>query len=287
VRPSGEYRREPEARAFGSSVADLELDFAGLPRPIVVTEVLRICFNDGDEVWSWTLPRRTQGLIEVALASGDKRVRRTARCPETQCGEVIELEVELTAFLVDVPQNDVHKFPRAELAASAKVIPAKAGIQGLDPRFRGGDGKDFDWSPEPGRTLRVALPTGEDQRSWLSRGESSPLAMARQLVEQVDGRAPNDDWELPENWLGGLEAELERRDPLTALELEASCPACGAGLRVEFDLESELLRGFEARQARMLRHVHRLASVYHWPEAEILRLPAWRRDYYLRQLEAE
>jgi hypothetical protein len=135
--------------------------------------------------------------------------------------------------------------------------------------------------------LRVALPTGEDQKTWLKWGQAEPRAMARQLVRSVDGRPPVDGWEVPDAWIDGLEAELKQRDPLTALELEARCPACGAPLKVEFDLETELLKRFEVRQARMLRHVHRLASAYHWSEAQILRLPAWRRNYYLSQLEEE
>jgi hypothetical protein len=201
------------------------------------------------EIWSWTLPQRSQALIAVALASGDRRLQSSVRCPKTECGEMIELDIELAAFL----NRD--------------------------------ETRSFDWSPEPARMLHVALPTGEDQKKWLNRGETAPRAMARQLVQSVDGCPPPGDWQIPEAWVDGLAAELEQGDPLTALELEARCPACGAALSVEFDLETELLRGFAARQSRTLQQVHRLASVYHWSEAEILRLPAWRRNYYLSRLE--
>jgi hypothetical protein len=244
------------ARAFGSSPADLDLDFTGLPRPMLVTELLRLCLEQPgtgsdacNEIWSWTLPQRSRALIAVALASGDRRLESHVRCRTPACGAMIELDVELAAL---IDRNET---------------------------------RSFEWSPERDRTLDVALPTGEDQKEWLSRGETTPRALARQLVKSVDGRPPANDWEVPDLWIDGLAAELEQRDPLTTLELDARCPACGAGLNVEFYLESELLKRFVAHQTRILRHVHRLASVYHWSEAEILSLPAWRRSYYLSQLE--
>jgi hypothetical protein len=244
------------ARAFGSCPEDLDVDFAALPRPVLVTEVLRRCLQcsepmcGDEEIWSWTLSQRSQALIGVALASGDRRLQSRVRCPKTECSEMIELDVELAAF---VNRDET---------------------------------RSFEWLPAPARVLTIALPTGVDQKKWLNRGETAePRAMARQLVRRVDGCPPADDWQVPEAWIDGLAVELEQRDPLTALELEARCPACGASLSVEFDLETELLRGFAARQSRTLQQVHRLASVYHWSEAEILRLPAWRRNYYLSQLE--
>jgi hypothetical protein len=247
--------RDPFARAFGSRAEDLDVDFATLPRPVLVTEVLRRCLQrsepmGGDEeIGSWTLPQRSQALIAVALASGERGLQSRVRCPKTECGEMIELHIELAVFL---NHDEI---------------------------------RSFDWSPEPARMLRVALPTGDDLKEWLNRGEAAPRAMARQLVQIVDGCPPADDWQVPEAWIDGLAAELEQRDPLTALELEARCFACGAALSVEFDLETELLKRFAARQSRTLQQIHRLASVYHWSEAEILQLPAWRRNYYLSQLE--
>ncbi len=245
----------PAARAFGERAEDLDADFSAGSRPALVTEILRRSLQadaapcDETEIWSWTLPERLRGLIAVARASGEEHLSAAARCPQSNCGEIIEMDMELSAFLI-------------------------------------GDGaRVFDWSPSPEQKVSVALPTGADQQKWLQRNETTHDAMVRQLVQSVNGQTPAQDWQVPESWIDGLASELEQRDPLTALELEARCPACGAALAVEFDLEAELLKRLGARQARTLQLVHRLASVYHWSEAEILRLPAWRRNYYLNQLE--
>jgi len=37
----------------------------------------------------------------------------------------------------------------------------------------------------------------------------------------------------------------------------------------------------------LLRKIVRLARAFHWAEAEIARMPAWRRDFYLGCLDAE
>jgi hypothetical protein len=172
---------ERSARAFGGRAEDLDIDFAALPRPVAVTEVLRRSFRrDAAEIWSWTLPERSQALIAVALATADERLECHARCPETSCAEMMEWEIALAAFL------------------------------------SGAEDPGFDWSPEPGRTLHISLPTGEDQKTWLERGEVAPAVMARRLVQSVDGRAPAVGWRLPKAWIEGLATELGRRDPLTA-----------------------------------------------------------------------
>jgi hypothetical protein len=254
-RPSG--AEGPTARAFGACAEDIDLHFAGLSRPTLVTRILAQCLApDGtrafpeEEIRRWTLPQRLRALISVSRASGEERLPFTACCSQHGCGEIAEMEVALTDF----PPGD--------------------------------EAREFDWSPAPGEKLSVALPTGADQESWLARGEAAPRAMARDIVRAVNGAPPPQDWEMPEIWLDPLESELKRRDPLTALELQAACPACGAAFVGEIDLEAELLKRLHARQARLLREIHRLAAVYHWSEGEILSLPPWRRAYYLDQFEA-
>jgi hypothetical protein len=146
---------------------------------------------------------------------------------------------------------------------------------------RAEDTVEFDWCPVPNHTLRVALPAGRDQREWSTEEGLSAQAMARALIRTQDAQ---DD--LPADWLDALARELEQRDPLTALEIDTDCPACGASTRLPFDLEAQLLTQLHARQRRTLEDVHRLASVYHWSEETILQLPNWRRRFYLAQMNA-
>jgi hypothetical protein len=84
-----------------------------------------------------------------------------------------------------------------------------------------------------------------------------------------------------------LDDAFEAHDPLTALHLSASCPACAYVNTVGCDLEALLLDGFARAQAAMLDDVAALASVFHWSEAAILALPRWRRAVYLQRISEE
>lgn len=242
------------ARAFGARVQDLDVDFAQLPRAELVSALLYRCVRphdgewDGDATWSWTLAQRLQGLLAIALASEIPPLTLVQRCHD--CAELLEIQVEAPAFV------------REE-----RIM-------------------DFEWSPGLGQTLRVALPTGREQRAWSQTDDLTMRAMARRLIRAVDGFAPSADWEIPEASIDALAQELEHRDPWTTLEIESQCPACGVAASFEVDLEARLIGQLYARQRQILAEIHRLASAYHWSETAILQLPAWRRRHYLAQLGA-
>lgn len=236
-------------RAFGERAEDLDLDFA-LPRPELVTRLLAQCVRPAsgawpeDALWSWTLGQRLQGLIAIALASGVARLSVVEPC--ANCTERLEIEVELTLF------------EREERITA------------------------FDWSPAPKQALAVSLPTGREQQAWWQAGDVSADAMARRLAFGRD-EGPEDE-ALSSDWIEALGAQLAQHDPLTALELQAACPACGAQGRIPLDLEAELLTRLHACQRHNLLNIHHLASAYHWSEVAIMRLPAWRRRSYLMQV---
>lgn len=257
MHPQGDERgrwtaTDDGARAFGDRMEDLDVDFRRVARPELVTRLLRTCLRPDhekwseDDVWSWTLGRRLQGLRVIARASGVPPISMLRACH--RCGEMLTLDVDPELFV-----RDEH-------------VTA------------------FAWSPTPGRTFQVALPTGRDQESWRQSGDLSAQTLARRLVRTTD-----DDNTLPGSmpgeWIDDLAVRLAEHDPLTALELHSDCPACGADVSIELDLEAELLSLLSARQWEILRDVHRLASAYHWDESAILQLPAWRRRYYLDLIE--
>lgn len=243
------------ARAFGAAAADLDVDFARLPRHELVSALLARCLRpergewSGDEAWGWTLAQRLQGLLAVARASGVETIAVLARC--AACDEPLEIDIEAA------------RFERDERITS------------------------FEWSPQPGRRLSVRLPTGEAQRAWWRAGQVSPALMAHELVRDADGRAFAPDAELPAEWIDGVAGALAEHDPLTALDLSTGCPACGAPTVIELDLEAQCLHRLQACQEQTLREIHWLARSYHWSEAAILELPPWRRRYYLAQLGME
>jgi hypothetical protein len=242
------------ARAFGDEAEDLDMDFAQLSRPELVSALLSRCLfpaksvsSANEDVWSWTVGQRLQGLLAVASVSAVSRLTTVQRCD--RCAESMEIPI------------DVNDFARTEPLT------------------------DFEWSPQAEHRLSVSLPTGHDQRRWLGAGETTGRAMARELVSGLDGEPPAPDWEMPDDWIDGVAEQLDRHDPLTALELQSRCPACAADMTIELDLEALLLQQLHARQRETLRVIHLLASRYHWTEAEILRLPSWRRRHYLAPLD--
>lgn len=247
------------ARAFGRA-EDLDVDF-GAPRPYVVTQILARCLSDAAGrpwpeagPWRWTVPQRMQGLLAVARACAVFSVAALARCARPECGEQIELEFELESFA------------------------------------RATDDHPCAWSGA-GPELVLRLPTGEDQRRWLESPPADadvlPVWMGTSLVREIDGGAPDANWRLPQAWLAGVEDALAERDPTTDLSVTASCTGCSNDLEVEVDLEELLLDRLARMQQDLLLEVHSLASGYHWSEAQILALPAWRRAYYLGTLRGE
>lgn len=248
-------------RPFGESGADLELDFSGGARPDLVTHLLCACLRDADErapapvqVWDWTLHRRLQALIAIECAGGATHSTLQLTCPRADCGELMELDLDLERF----------RMPGQPAA--------------------------FDVAPAPGVRLSVRLPCGADQRRWhtaADTGEAIEVRAARELVQAVNGTPLGEGVELSPQWMEPLAAALEQRDPLTALSLTTRCPACGEALTVDFDLEHHLLLRAQARQQRLLDAVHVLARAYHWSEREILALPRRRREQYLARVRAE
>lgn len=247
-------------RPFGQAVEDLEVTFDPWVQPRLASDVLRCCLGPGSrakeadsEPEGWTVTRRMQCLLAVAIATLGKQIEVRLHCAKPACGAELALDLDLTKFL---PAPDLH-------SVNCSV---------------GGE-----------HTLSLRVPTGADQIKWLevpraAVGPDLASTLARDLVAGVDGAAPAEEWEIPSAWLPAIEEALEQADPLTNLELRSQCPACGAEVATPFDLEATLLKLLVGRPARLLDDVHQLASAYHWSEAEILALPSHRRHEYLRRI---
>lgn len=130
-----------------------------------------------------------------------------------------------------------------------------------------------------------------DSRDLIEAASSRDPAVARQTLLsrsiltatppegiEVDGLPPAD---LPPAVVATVLDELERRDPLGAVDLGLTCPECGHLWRVPFDVVSYLWAEIDGWACRTLREVHLLASAYGWRENDILALSAWRRHAYL------
>src|SRR5689334_2514745 len=122
---------------------------------------------------------------------------------------------------------------------------------------------------------RIRVPTGEHQRAAEAVAAAGPLAVARALV----GEPALAEAELP-----ALDAALDAADPLVAFHVTARCPACGAAVRHDVDLEALAHRLLAGAQQRLLDEIHRLALAYHWTERDVLALTARRRAHYLARV---
>jgi hypothetical protein len=238
-------------REFGAVPEDLDLDLDAADRPALVTDLLRNCSGDGegrrfDTDLFWELP--IGGRIHALVLLWQRSGRRRsalARCVNSGCDTLFEVEIPLGAFVAAAEATEAED--RIELTEG----PA-------------------------GRTLR--RPRGTDLRVW-SRHSSSELDMLRRLSLADAPEVENaDQWER-------IETALAERDPLIDASVTGTCAGCGAAFKLELDLEAEALASLAEEQEALLDSIDRLASVYHWSEAEILALPPWRRRRYVSKIE--
>ena len=261
------------ARAFGTALADLDIDFAAQPRAQVVTALLAACLRDSDgssfptdTLWHWSVAARLQGLLAVAYATAGACTTAVATCSRPGCGERIELELALAGFALATPDS-------------------------------------IDWQTPQRQTARVRLPSGNDQLAWFHQqrarydtgydtghdaGHDADSGwLARRLIVSIDADLPAVSGQLPSSWIASLDTALADADPLTALTVAAHCPACDTELAIAVDLEYLLLDSCRRRQRALLDDIHHLAGAYHWSEADIVALPAWRRARYLSRIQAD
>lgn len=234
------------ARAFGQTLADLDVDL-GAPAPVVTTSILAGCVSeDGAAPDDAELWSWTVNRRLQGLLAVTIATRGDAWTTTIRCSSAACAEP------MDLPLN-LGAFMRRE-----DPVQVTCAL---------GDGEG----------IAVAVPTGADQIAWLRDGSSAPLAMLRRLLPPAD--APD-----PER-LAAVEDGLAEADPLTVLDLETRCPACGAECHLALDLEDVCLGLLAAAPPALLDDIHALALAYHWSEAEILAVAPERRRQYLARLE--
>jgi hypothetical protein len=171
------------------------------------------------------------------------------------CGTVVEIEVDIA----QLTSLDTGR------ALEDRATPFVVSDAGVEVEFR--------------------LPTSADLMAL--DGEVAPAA--RRLARAIVIRATHHGLDVPVADLPApLRAALERgvaeHDPLAHLELQMTCPQCGATwaewLRVSEFVWSEVSHLAE----RLLGDVARLASAFGWREADILAMSASRRQHYLALL---
>ena len=125
---------------------------------------------------------------------------------------------------------------------------------------------------------RFRLPTAGDRDSLL--GLDSEQAMTTLLKRcVVEGDPAHNSEEL--------EAAMDEVGAVLDLDLDATCPDCGALQTVRFDIQTYLLRALAYERRFLNREVHHIARAYGWGHQEILNLTREERRAFVRLIEAE
>jgi hypothetical protein len=149
------------------------------------------------------------------------------------CGKLFDLSLELSELM------------RGAEAGSALASPAGDGTYVM------ADG------------VRFRLPTGADEL----RIRDLPREKAvYELLEccVLDGRERYDP--------RAVQDAMEQVAPIIDVDINTSCPECGSGTRVRFDLQEYLLRSLMQERRRLWRETHILATAYGWGLNDILGL---------------
>ncbi len=138
-----------------------------------------------------------------------------------------------------------------------------------------------------GFDLTARLLTTRDLLATRASGDAAAVRaglLERSLIGvTVDGR-PVPAGDLPAAVLDRVAVALGEADPQAEVELDLRCPECGDRWRRHFDIVEFLWAELGQLVQQMLRDVHVLARAYGWDEDAVLRLPPWRRRYYLEMV---
>ena len=200
-----------------------------------------------ETVRRWSVGRRLDALVALRQSQSGDVEPVALRC--ASCQVTFEVDIDLAAC-----RAPAFADMAADEAACEVAFEAEGGMR------------------------RARLPTGEDQARW--QRERAPLRLVADSL-MADGRPCGDEAQVQ-----ALDRALSARDPLRELPVQAVCPECGDLAEHRVDLEAHLVTAFAVAQRELLAQIATLAEAYHWSEAEIAAMPAWRRQFYLQRLEA-
>ncbi|MET0494528.1 MAG: hypothetical protein ABW000_15510 [Actinoplanes sp.] len=120
-----------------------------------------------------------------------------------------------------------------------------------------------------GMTFR--LPATRDLRSLPAPGRTGLLDRLR----------VSSDGEITEELADAVEAAMEQAAPGAAVQVDVTCPECGAETTAALDVPGLLWAHVSAAAAVLLSEIHTLSSAYGWTEGEVLALSTTRRRAYL------
>ena len=268
----GRRHRDAELRALTGRSEELLCATDRSPAELV-TAVLADCvlrlgdLTPVDEALTedLTVGDRAYLLLKLREATFGPDVALVASCAWPDCGEKVDIAFRIPDVPIREPSQPGPTF-QVELSPEAAPDPAA-------------------------RTVRFRLPTGADQASCAALLDHNPAAALRSLLTAClvpdDGAAAVAAEALTPLAKAEIEAAMAAAAGGPALTMRATCPGCGRGFDIPFDVAEEEVGDVAASSDLLLRQVHYLAFHYHWAESEILDLPRERRLRYVELLAEE
>jgi len=137
-------------------------------------------------------------------------------------------------------------------------------------------------------SMRLRVPNGADQLAIATLAAADPAAAAQALLARcvTDLRRGDELLDsIPALLQGPVAEAMAEIDPQAELNIQMTCPNCGAGFTSLFDTAAYLGQEIEDRADAIFREVHALALYYHWSESDILDMSYRRRQRYLQLLD--
>ncbi len=230
----------------------LELWEKGLKQPLAYRALTLLAAALPDKSFKQlaALPigKRNIQLMELRQHLFGSELASIVNC--TACDEMLELNITLNDLLqelvTDVPVTNLHKH-----------------IKDYEVSFRLPNSLDL-----------LNLPS-ED----LSLGQHHLLKRCVIQAKHKDKEVTAAN--LPNEVVEALGHSMSEADPQALIQINMSCPNCQHNWITSLDIASYLWTEIEQWAKRLLQEVHRLASVYHWSEADIVNMSPWRRQAYL------
>jgi hypothetical protein len=197
---------------------------------------------------------RGQLVLELWRRAFSDRMALVLTCPA--CGERMDVDVAIGELPLTPAEKSLHRVV-ADVGEIAFRLPVAADLEEL-------------------AAAGELTADGLLRRCVVSAGDRTGSTAADSVARSPSARA-------------AVEDAMERLAPGVGDELEAQCPECAHVFSAPFDPAATLVAEVTRRRSELDRDIHLLASTYHWPLGEILRLERRRRraavDRLLAQLD--
>lgn len=254
-----------QIRNFGLDISDLEINFNKYTSGIITTQILSKCLRDekGKELSNkllWELPigKRIEILFRLAILSIDHYQDYELKCKNDSCQQEFGINIIQSEIIDFITKNNNSEI------TSVQISDIK---------------------------LLLRKPNGLDQLKWSnSKYKNAHEAIIDFILTLINNKKELENDDAIKKIIStskDISLALDKIDPLINLKTTLKCPYCDWMDDYFIDLNEFALFLLSDIQKNLLYTIHSLAIFYHWNERDIVALPRWRRNYYLKLIENE